>query len=93
MGVFSNFQLHLFELFKPLGDLSYTLYVGHFPLLVFLSGWLMNRSEGNILPMHFGWVVVGIMGTLVFAFGLHFLVERPYSSRIMVRHQKIAHGG
>jgi peptidoglycan/LPS O-acetylase OafA/YrhL len=66
---------------KPLGDMSYTLYVTHFPVLVLLSGWLMSRHPEGVLPRHFGWVWAGMSLTLVLAYGLHFIVERPFLSR------------
>jgi peptidoglycan/LPS O-acetylase OafA/YrhL len=64
----------------PLGEMSYTLYVVHFPILVLCSGLLM-RASGGTLPMHFGWVVVAIALCLTAAWALHFLVERPFTSR------------
>jgi peptidoglycan/LPS O-acetylase OafA/YrhL len=64
-----------------LGEMSYTLYVSHFPLIVLLSGWLMSRSPTGELPRHIGWVGVGILLSLVFAWGAHFYVERPFMSR------------
>jgi peptidoglycan/LPS O-acetylase OafA/YrhL len=70
------------EKMKPLGDMSYTLYVTHFPILVLVSGWLMSRSSKGLLPQHFGWVFGGIAATLLIAYGLHFIVERPFLSRV-----------
>jgi peptidoglycan/LPS O-acetylase OafA/YrhL len=66
---------------KPLGDMSYTLYVTHFPIFVFLSGWLMSRSPAHELPSHLGWVFAGTAMALLFAYAAHFLVERPFVSR------------
>ncbi len=74
-------RLSWLEKLKPLGDMSYTLYVTHFPVLVLLSGWLMSRSEGGVLPRHFGWVWVGMGLTMALAYGLHFVVEKPFLSR------------
>jgi len=80
-----EWKIHLLwlEKLKPLGDMSYTLYVTHFPILVLASGWLMSRSPKGLLPQHFGWVFCGIVGTLLFAYMLHFVVERPF-----LRHPK-----
>jgi len=69
------------ERLKPLGDLSYSLYVIHFPILALMSGWLMSRSSSHTLPMHFGWVAVGIVVSLGAAYPIHLLVERPFTSR------------
>jgi peptidoglycan/LPS O-acetylase OafA/YrhL len=74
-------QLRPLVMLKPLGDMSYTLYVTHFPIIVFLSGWLMSRSPTHELPGHLGWVFAGTALALVFAYAGHFFVERPFVSR------------
>jgi len=74
---------------KPLGDMSYTLYVTHFPVLVLISGWVMSRSPTGLLPQQFGWVFAGMIVTMLLAYGLHFIVERPFLSRVP-HHQKPA---
>lgn len=70
------------EKLKPLGDMSYTLYVTHFPILVLAGGWLMSRAPKKLLPQHFGWVWAGMATTMLVAYGLHFIVERPFLSRV-----------
>lgn len=82
-----KFKLTWLERLKPLGDMSYTLYVTHFPILVLASGWLMSRSKNGLLPQHFGWVAAGIVVPMLIAYALHFLVERPFLSRA-ARHPK-----
>jgi peptidoglycan/LPS O-acetylase OafA/YrhL len=67
---------------KPLGDMSYTLYVVHFPVLVLLSGWVMSRSPTGLLPEHFGWIPIGAAVTLVLAYLLHFVVEKPFVHQV-----------
>ena len=75
-----GYRLRWLERPKPLGDMSYTLYVVHLPVLVLLSGWLMTRSSSGLLPRHFGWVFAGMGLSLVLAYALHFVVERPFLS-------------
>jgi peptidoglycan/LPS O-acetylase OafA/YrhL len=77
-----HIRLIWLEKLKPLGDMSYTLYVTHFPILVLAGGWLMSRSAQGTLPMHFGWVLCGMATALLVAYGLHFIVERPFLSRV-----------
>ena len=74
-------SLKLLEHFKPLGDMSYTLYVTHFPILVFFSGWLMSQSPSKTLPTHFGWLVLGVVSVSVFACIFHLLVEKPFTKK------------
>jgi peptidoglycan/LPS O-acetylase OafA/YrhL len=76
-----NVRLFWLEKLKPLGDMSYTLYVTHFPILVLASGWLMSRSSKGLLPQYFGWVFAGMAATMLIAYGLHFIVERPFLSQ------------
>lgn len=63
-----------------LGAMSYTLYVVHFPILVFMSGLLM-KTRGGLLPEDFGWVAAGIAVSTVVAWTLHLAVERPFTTR------------
>lgn len=64
---------------KWLGDMSYTLYVTHFPLLALLSGWLMSRSPGHELPGDLRWVAAGVAACLAVAYVAHLLVELPFT--------------
>jgi peptidoglycan/LPS O-acetylase OafA/YrhL len=63
---------------RPLGAMSYTLYVIHFPILVFMSGCL-TKARGGTLPGHLGWAALGICLCVLIAWLFHFLVERPFT--------------
>lgn len=76
-----GWKLNLLGRLKPLGDMSYTLYIVHMPILVFLSGWVMSRSPGGLLPRHFGWAAIGSFVCLLVAWLAHFVVERPFTTR------------
>ena len=66
---------------KPLGDMSYTLYIAHMPILVFIGGWLMSRSRDGALPQSFGWMAAGALVCMLVAWLAHFAVELPFTSR------------
>jgi peptidoglycan/LPS O-acetylase OafA/YrhL len=51
-------------------------------ILVLLSGWVMSRSPAGLLPDHFGWAVVGAATTLLVAYLLHFVVEKPFVHKV-----------
>jgi peptidoglycan/LPS O-acetylase OafA/YrhL len=78
-------SLRWLDRLKPLGDMSYTLYITHLPIFVLLSGWLMSRTPEGTLPMHFGWMAAGALLTMVIAYAAHFLVEKPFLSRARPR--------
>ena len=61
------------------GGFSYTLYVIHFPMLCFLSGYVMKTHDGR-LPAHFQFVIAGILLAVAVAWLLHFIVEKPFIS-------------
>ncbi len=63
---------------KLLGEMSYTLYVIHLPMLVLLSGWLMSRSTTGWLPKHFGYALLAVIAAMAAAFLAHLIVERPF---------------
>jgi peptidoglycan/LPS O-acetylase OafA/YrhL len=66
---------------KPLGDISYTLYVVHMPIVVLLSGWLMASDPAHELPRHFGWVPAGVVISLACAYVIHLFAEKPFVTR------------
>lgn len=76
---------------KWLGDMSYSLYVIHFPVLILMSGWLMSRSPDHSLPSGFGYLVAGMCLIMASAYLAHLAVERPFISRrreVIARAQK-----
>lgn len=77
-----GWHLHLLERLQPLGEMSYTLYIIHLPLLVFMSGWLLARAPdwrtGGTLPDHFVWFFSGSVVCVFIAWCAHFFVERPF---------------
>jgi peptidoglycan/LPS O-acetylase OafA/YrhL len=74
-------SLRVLERFRWLGDISYSLYVIHFPLLVLLGGWLMSRTPDGTLPQGFEWVAIGALLCVVAAYAVHRVVERPFFPR------------
>ncbi len=72
-------ELKTLAKFKWLGDCSYTLYVTHFPILVFMNGAILITT-GNAMPRHFYFVFIGIILTTSFAWVTHFFVEKPFIS-------------
>lgn len=68
------------QLLQPLSDFSYTLYVIHLPMLVFMSGWLQHTQAGA-LPVHFGYVYAGTGICLLTAWLCQYVVERPFTRK------------
>lgn len=60
-----------------LGDMSYTLYVTHYPIIIFLAGWYVHHFDAR--PITTEWVFIGTMICLLVAWGAHFLVEKPFT--------------
>jgi peptidoglycan/LPS O-acetylase OafA/YrhL len=74
-------DLRLLSALKPLGDMSYTLYVIHMPIVVLLSGWLTALNPAHELPRHFGWALAGVMISLVCAYVIHLFAEKPFVAK------------
>jgi peptidoglycan/LPS O-acetylase OafA/YrhL len=74
-------SLRAVEALRRLAPFSYTLYVTHFPILLFLCGWLLTRSPAGRLPMDAGWALLGAALCTAVAYVAHFVVERPFLSR------------
>ena len=77
----NNLLVRALEKIKLLGDFSYSLYILHFPILVFISGILM-KWKNNTLPANFYFVFAGVLIAMLFSYLVHFIVETPF---IMVR--------
>jgi peptidoglycan/LPS O-acetylase OafA/YrhL len=72
-----EFSLKYIENFKFFGDFSYTLYIVHFPILVFISGLILKFNQ-NKLPQHSFFILLGAAVTVIFAYFSHFFVEVPF---------------
>lgn len=72
-------SLKYLEKWNWLGRFSYSLYITHMPILVFISGNLLKQNRK--LPLTFDYVILGIFICIVFAWAIHFLIERPFLSR------------
>lgn len=68
----------ILEYLKPLGDISYSLYVIHMPIVVFMSGWILQTSGNQLLPQSFKYVLLGIIVSILAAIFSYFLVEKPF---------------
>lgn len=73
-------SLTILSKFHFLGTFSYTLYVIHFPILIFLSGYAFKLNNSQ-LPNHFGYVLLGVSISLVLAWLCHFIVEKPFITK------------
>ncbi len=83
-------SLRVLERLKPLGDMSYTLYVIHFPILVFLSGIVMSFSANQQVPQSFSWTFVGILVCLAVAYLVHFFTEKPFTRRRILTETQVS---
>ena len=73
-------SLTVLNKFKILGDFSYTLYICHFPILVFLSGFLMFQNN-NYLPKTPFYALLIIPFVLAISYLLYQYIEKPYVSK------------
>jgi peptidoglycan/LPS O-acetylase OafA/YrhL len=63
-----------YNILSWLGNLSYTLYIIHFPILLLYSSILMNHNEG-LLPRHFWHVILGVILSLMLAYPVSRIME------------------
>jgi peptidoglycan/LPS O-acetylase OafA/YrhL len=64
-----------------MGDMSYTLYVVHMPMLIFIGGVIMAQSPNHRLPTSPIWVIPAAAIIVPIAWFIHLFVERPFMRR------------
>jgi peptidoglycan/LPS O-acetylase OafA/YrhL len=72
-------SLRIFDRVGFLGDMSYTLYVIHAPVLILFTGWYMATSTDGHIPHHLGPMAIAVIGVTAIAWVIHFVTERPFS--------------
>lgn len=68
------------KVLQPLGLFSYTLYIIHYPIFIFIRGW-WQASNSNEVPEHFGLVFSAITLVLILSYLFHWFTEVPFLSR------------
>jgi len=76
----TNKRLYFLNKLSFLGGFSYTLYVIHVPMLRLISGMVMSKNNGY-LPRHFGYIPLAVTIVVTIAYGLHFIVEKPFITK------------
>lgn len=67
-----------FDKVSGLGRFSFSLYITHVPILVLISGWLLDKGE---LPLSFEYVLGGTAICIGFAIIVHSWIETPFLSK------------
>jgi peptidoglycan/LPS O-acetylase OafA/YrhL len=75
VGLIYNTSVNRILKFKYLGDISYTLYIVHFPLLLLMSAFVLKLDNG-FLPSHYFYSFIGIVLSLVLAFLISPFLEK-----------------
>jgi peptidoglycan/LPS O-acetylase OafA/YrhL len=82
-----NLAIRLLNMLKPLGDCSYTLYLIHVTIFVFISGAIITYN--GVLPKHHFYVIGGSILIPILAYYLHFLIEKPFTKTRKVPEKQI----
>lgn len=82
-----GFSMRPLEKLGVLGDMSYTLYVTHLPIMVLIAGWYMSRSPDHHMPHTFAFAIPAIVVILLAAWLMHLVVERPFSKSHLARNR------
>jgi peptidoglycan/LPS O-acetylase OafA/YrhL len=82
-----GFSMRPLEKLGVLGDMSYTLYVTHLPIMVLIAGWYMNRSPDHHMPHTFGPAIPAVAVILLAAWLMHLAVEKPFSKSHLARNR------
>ena len=69
---------NLTKMIAPMGAFSYSLYITHRPIQFFMNG-LIGKYYQN-LPSHFNFLYINIVVVILFAYLIHFLIEKPFLS-------------
>jgi len=77
----NGIKLKLLQIMEPLGKISYSLYVIHMPIIVFLSGLLMHFSDNHSLPQDQWFILLGVIVSIIFAIGAYQLAEKPFTRK------------
>ncbi len=69
-----NWFIHL----KPLGDISYSLYVIHMPIMVFLSGYILQKTGNQLLPKGYTLFFIGVGLSIIAGVCSYYIAEKPF---------------
>lgn len=83
IGIFSRF-LNI-QLFRVLGNASFSIYVMHFPVIYFMRDYIWPNYSGGFFLITVGCSLCALVGLLTYA-----LIERPAYAWLM---QKCNHQG
>lgn len=74
----NNPILRFLQKLKPLGDISYSLYIVHYPILIFAAAWAGVEKLDGDKPETTLYFVGTVIFTLIFAYITYLLVEKPF---------------